>query len=966
MSIFSHQSCLSIRALVILILSFLLLNPFIAKAEDSDIMWSSLKGNMVPAFEWEMVYPCGAVEGSRQFKAIQAKGGWYILAGTVYDSIQKNDGFLLAVNEDREILGRPVTFTSRIEGKYGNDTINDVIETSDGRIVAVGFTRYEISSNIWVKDIYVNIRDSSLEQEELNLVIPSPGNQVANSVCQASDGDLVITGLDQTSGKDTIFLMKMGLNGEVKWYKNFEGSRSQVGGNAVIETADKGFILTGRNNDSVYVLKTNDRGDMIWENNYFALGQSTGNSIRQTEDGGYIICGTAAFNAFLLKVDDKGTEEWHRIYSGLQDGVSMGYDIRQTADNGYILVGQTGYLPGLYLIRTDDSGYKIWEEVVYASTGSAGYSIESTKDGGYIIGGWTMASARGACLLKLMEKRTLWVQAEPAGGTYFEEQFITLKSEPGARIYYTLDGTEPTEDSSLYAGPIIIDRETVLKFIAVGMDGSQSPVYCEVYDIDIPRITALTLKKVQDSPFLLELDIQTHASCEILYQIWAEDADGWKLVKNYSQPLSGTSFVWQPKRTENDHYKVQVRIKNKATGKVCDQMIQMATCLDLGIARINKITTDSEVEGYGCRGEPVEITVHAEGGEDLLYQFWRNSGNSWILLRDFEPSNTFTWYPEKAGNYQILARVRNRDSTQSHEMAIPISIVDSSYVYAELKDVRISGPNEDGDVYIIAEEVPGNDELEFKFSIGEPLRAHQIKRDYSPDKLYRWKADKSGVYEILTYVKEYESKDWEDAIRKSYRVVDPSIGTIRIKEIELSKPDRVQPVGTTISFTVKAEGEGLLYCFLRHEARGWRVIQDYSEKNTLDWTPVSPGIYDILVRVRHPSSGSYEDQKTITYDITDASTDGIAIDDLTVSGPNIIRTNHVIKAEASGSESLMYQFAVVDEWFGWRTLQPFSPINTCNWMPKKAGTYRIVVRVKDAVSGSYEQQMVKELVIARE
>ncbi len=39
---------------------------------------------------------------------------------------------------------------------------------------------------------------------------------------------------------------------------------------------------------------------------------------------------------------------------------------------------------------------------------------------------------------------------------------------PGARIYYTTDGSKPTTDSSLYSGPLTISKNTPVKAIAVG------------------------------------------------------------------------------------------------------------------------------------------------------------------------------------------------------------------------------------------------------------------------------------------------------------------------------------------------------------------------------------------------------------------------------------------------------------------------------------------------------------------
>ena len=47
---------------------------------------------------------------------------------------------------------------------------------------------------------------------------------------------------------------------------------------------------------------------------------------------------------------------------------------------------------------------------------------------------------------------------------FLDSRMVTLSgTEPGAKIYYTLDGSEPTEKSTLYSGPITITKSTVLK-----------------------------------------------------------------------------------------------------------------------------------------------------------------------------------------------------------------------------------------------------------------------------------------------------------------------------------------------------------------------------------------------------------------------------------------------------------------------------------------------------------------------
>ena len=69
-------------------------------------------------------------------------------------------------------------------------------------------------------------------------------------------------------------------------------------------------------------------------------------------------------------------------------------------------------------------------------------------------------------------------------GLYNTTKNITLTmSEPGT-IYYTTDGTTPTTSSNVYSEPIIVNKNTTLRYIAVDDAGNVSSIYTQTYTID--------------------------------------------------------------------------------------------------------------------------------------------------------------------------------------------------------------------------------------------------------------------------------------------------------------------------------------------------------------------------------------------------------------------------------------------------------------------------------------------------
>ena len=73
----------------------------------------------------------------------------------------------------------------------------------------------------------------------------------------------------------------------------------------------------------------------------------------------------------------------------------------------------------------------------------------------------------------------------PVAGTYMTEQSVTISCETAnAAIYYTLDGSDPTENSTLYSAPITVSATTTIKAIAVASGYDNSTIAEATYTIN--------------------------------------------------------------------------------------------------------------------------------------------------------------------------------------------------------------------------------------------------------------------------------------------------------------------------------------------------------------------------------------------------------------------------------------------------------------------------------------------------
>ncbi|MCK9152586.1 chitobiase/beta-hexosaminidase C-terminal domain-containing protein [Methanobacterium alcaliphilum] len=99
----------------------------------------------------------------------------------------------------------------------------------------------------------------------------------------------------------------------------------------------------------------------------------------------------------------------------------------------------------------------------------------------------TEKSADANSLLNVLDSdavNKLVVKANPTSGNYNSPKNITLSAPTGTTIYYTTDGTDPTNNSLKYSRPVQINNTTTLKFICIDNKGKKSAIVTEKYIIN--------------------------------------------------------------------------------------------------------------------------------------------------------------------------------------------------------------------------------------------------------------------------------------------------------------------------------------------------------------------------------------------------------------------------------------------------------------------------------------------------
>jgi hypothetical protein len=132
--------------------------------------------------------------------------------------------------------------------------------------------------------------------------------------------------------------------------------------------------------------------------------------------------------------------------------------MQQTTDGGYIIVGSSkwaGNAYDVYLIKTDNDGYKLWDKtfgIEGMDIRDRGYSVQQTTDGGYIITGHTGPNSGSNDDVLLIKAAAFENQRPinppnitgPTKGKKWEEiEYTFVSTDPdGDDLYYYIDWGE--------------------------------------------------------------------------------------------------------------------------------------------------------------------------------------------------------------------------------------------------------------------------------------------------------------------------------------------------------------------------------------------------------------------------------------------------------------------------------------------------------------------------------------------
>ena len=276
---------------------------------------------------------------------VETDDGGYVAVGRTGSSItSKQSVYIVRTDGDGNMIWETIHSLGT-----GNDDANSVDKTTDGGFIIAGNTQNTEGGD--------NVRDALLVKVDASGTVSwsqrygsLTEGEDAKSVVETNDQDYVFTG-SQTTGATgfDLYMVRVNADGTLRWEKKFGGSNWEVG-NSVISDENGDFIATGytisegAGGRDVYLINVDSAGVLNWSRTYGGGSDDQAEAVIRTDDQGYLMAGVSESfgnleQVYLVKTDDAGNLLWEKTYGGADDD---GANAAQLVKNeGYIIAGYT-------------------------------------------------------------------------------------------------------------------------------------------------------------------------------------------------------------------------------------------------------------------------------------------------------------------------------------------------------------------------------------------------------------------------------------------------------------------------------------------------------------------------------------------------------------------------------------------------------------------------------------------------
>ncbi|MGC1515842.1 MAG: hypothetical protein WA810_09735 [Maribacter sp.] len=287
--------------------------------------------------EWQSSY--GFSGHDHSYDILQTVDGGFFFTGFLDitsaradGNTEKRDGF--TSHGVGEFWGTKIDEEGSVQwrGYFGgtnNDRAHAVVQADDGGFVMAGFTEsddFDISATNGSYDFWlvkVDVFGNLIWEQSFG----GSGIEVSYDIAKTQDGGFVVVGntfstdgdISTNHGESDVWLVKVDAGGNLLWERTYGGARFDLA-QAVVQSKDGGFLMTGNSKsedldttgnvgeNDIWIIKTNQVGDLVWQQSYGGTGIDFGFDLVETHDGGIMVVGETASTDFSSLVSKGKTD----------------------------------------------------------------------------------------------------------------------------------------------------------------------------------------------------------------------------------------------------------------------------------------------------------------------------------------------------------------------------------------------------------------------------------------------------------------------------------------------------------------------------------------------------------------------------------------------------------------------------------------------------------------------------------
>jgi hypothetical protein len=263
---------------------------------------------------WEKNY--GGKDIDQASYISETKDGNYLIAGASYSNDGdlsgnhgKADVWLFKIDGNGNLLWSKVYGGSDVDASYG------IASISTGGYAILAYSNSndgDVQNNHGSGDTWI-IKVDEQGNKLWSLCVGGSQHEIPGSITSDSTGSVYFTGstasmdgdISYNRGSPDLFVCKVDINGNKKWYKTYGGSGTDYG-NSILFTQDKQLLIGGfsssidgdlknQTGSGCWLFKLDTDGNGIWQT-IFGGASSSVDALYQLANGNYVLAGTTSVN----------------------------------------------------------------------------------------------------------------------------------------------------------------------------------------------------------------------------------------------------------------------------------------------------------------------------------------------------------------------------------------------------------------------------------------------------------------------------------------------------------------------------------------------------------------------------------------------------------------------------------------------------------------------------------------------